>query len=88
MIPTDRGSLGKPVYVALSASRPSIKDALGMILVTVLPVAIVILMQRPALRQSLVMRGTHVGKEFCRIQADFWNKAGDSFGTAYNKAKL
>lgn len=88
MIPTERGSVGKPVYVALSTSKPSMKDFVLMTLVTIVPVAIAILMQKPALRQSLVMRATHLGKEFCHLQADMWNKAGDSCAVAYNKAKL
>lgn len=88
MIPTERGSLGKPVYVAISTARPNFKDSLAMMAVTILPIAIAVLMQKPALRQMLMMKATHAGKEFCRIQADFWNKAGDSCAMAYNKAKL
>lgn len=59
-----------------------------MTVAMVLPVALAILMQKPALRQSLVMRTTHFGKELCRNQADLWTKLGDSCAQAYNKARL
>lgn len=84
--PIERGTWKNPVHVSMTA-RPSVKDTIGMVLITVLPVAIAILMQKPALRQMLIMRATHMGKEFCRMQADFWNTAGDELGTMYNKAK-
>jgi hypothetical protein len=87
MIPVERGTWDKPIHVTMSA-KPSLKDTVGMILITVLPVAIAILMQKPALRQAIVMRTNHIGKEFCQIQADFWSKGAATFATAYNKAKL
>jgi hypothetical protein len=85
----ERGSLGKPVHVAISTIKtPSAKDTILMTVAMVLPVAIAILMQNSALRQSLIMRTTHFGKELCRNQADLWNKLGDTCASAYNKAKL
>lgn len=88
MIPIERGSASKPVFVALSAARPSLKDSIGMIAITVLPVALAILMQKPALRQALVMKATHFGKEFCAWQGEFWNGAAANCATAYNKARM
>lgn len=86
---TELGTASNPVNVSLRAAKPpSFKDAIGLTLITVLPVALAVLMQKPALRQMLIMKGMHYGKEFCRWQATLWNKGGDACAQAYNKAKL
>jgi hypothetical protein len=93
---SELGTVSNPVNVALRTTRPpSVKELIGLTLMTVLPIGIAILMQKPAMRQMLIMRATHYGKEFCHWQAtvwskgvDAWNKGGDTFAQAYNKAKL
>lgn len=51
-------------------------------------VGVAMLMQKPALRQALLMRLTHYGKVFCQVQADAWQHAATACASAYHKARL
>lgn len=83
------GTVTNPMHVALRTGKPpSMKDLIGITLISVLPIAIAVLMQKPALRQMLVMRSFHYGKEVCHGMADALNKAGDMCSTQYNKARM
>src|SRR2546423_1661303 len=48
------------------------KQLRDAIIVTCVPIGIALLMQRPDLRTSLVMKTTHWSKEFCQWNADLW----------------
>ena len=66
----------------------SAKDLSKALLVTCVPVAVAILMQKPALRQTFVMRATHYARVFCQSQADFWQNLATGAATAYNRARM
>jgi hypothetical protein len=86
----DKGTSTNPIYVvSRNVFEPqSTKTLLISAFFTVLPVAIVVLMQKPALRQSLRMRSAHYGKEICQPIADFFQKAATGFAQEYNKARM
>lgn len=81
------GTPSKPVYVHLSTT-PNIRDSIGMILITVIPVAIAIIMQKPALRQAIAMRTYSLGNKICRTQADMWNNLASICSTHYDIARM
>lgn len=83
------GTAQKPMHIVLSSMKPpTAKEAVMLTLVTVAPIALAILMQKPALRQAILMRATHYGKEICRWGADICNKGGDACAQTYNKVRL
>jgi len=69
----DKGMVGRLVFVGL---------------MSLAPVVIAILMQKPALRQAIVMRTTHYSGEFCSRQGEFWNGMAAKSKQAYNAARL
>jgi hypothetical protein len=83
------GTAHKPMHVVLSSMKPpTAKEAIGLTLVTLAPIALAVLMQKPALRQALAMRASHYGKQFCQWQIDTWTKGHMICAMAYNKARL
>ena len=82
----DIGTAGKPIHVVLG--KPDTKAALTSAVFAILPIVIVILLQKPALRQNIRMRTAHYGKEICQPLADFFQKAATGFAQDYNKARL
>jgi hypothetical protein len=64
------------------------KQLRDAIIITVVPVAIAMLIQKPALRQAIVMRTSHYAKEFCQWQADFWQSLATGAAQTYNKARM
>jgi len=69
-------------------SGMSVEELIPAILVTLIPVAIALLMQRPALRQALAMRAAQASKRFCLAQADWWLGMATRSTQAYNKARI
>lgn len=67
------------------AMRSQLRDA---VIVTVVPFCIVLLIQKPELRQALVMRLAHYAKEICQAQADFWQQLATTSAQAYNEARM
>jgi hypothetical protein len=84
----DLGSTANPVQVAIAPPQIQPGRLALMMIVSVAPIALAILMQKPALRQAIVMRAAHFLKETCQSQADFWQKAATRSAQAYNAAKL
>ena len=87
------GTENNPLYVQVK--REFEQHPVKMIVVSVLPVIIIMIMQNPALRQRLSMKACHYGKEACHTgshilydAANNVSKAGDIFGTWYNKVRL
>ena len=64
------------------------KQMVEAVVIAAVPVAVVYLIQRPALRQALTMRAAHYARAFCQAQADFWQAMATGAATAYNKARL
>lgn len=85
----ESGTPENPIVMKLLPGDPPGMTALvRMTLFTVAPIAIAIIMQKPALRQAIVMRSTHEAKKFCQGMADFWQDMALKMGTAYNRAKM
>jgi hypothetical protein len=63
-------------------------DLLWATVITVVPVAVVILMQKPALRQELAMRWWRAVRNATQAQADFWQTVSDQARQNYWKATL
>jgi len=83
------GEFKTPVWVAIKNSEPiSGKRIIAMLTVSLLPVAIAVLMQNPALRQRIVMRTASAARKACQSQADMWQSAATSMAQTYNKARL
>lgn len=81
----EQGTAKNPIVMKMIAERPPL---IQMFVLTVAPVAIAILMQKPALRQVIAMRLAHDAKEFCQGMADFWQDMALKCGTAYHKARM
>jgi hypothetical protein len=77
-----------PIWMALKAQRPKAKDMLIVTAVSIAPVIIAVLIQKPALRQAIVMRTLHTTKEFCQEMADFWQKLANKSAQGYQKVQL
>jgi len=88
MSPTG-GTASEPIWIRTVRDDASLFKDLGpAILITLIPVAIALLMQKPALRQAVVMRTAHASKVFCQGQADFWQGLATRSAQVYNKARL
>jgi hypothetical protein len=86
---TQLGTANKPLHVFATLGRPpTLKDACKQAFMVAIPVAVVILMQNPALRSRIIMRGASYGKNLCRNGADLLTTWGDRLATMYNKARL
>lgn len=77
-----------PVWIRTVRDEGLIKDLAPALLITLIPVAIAILMQKPALRQAIMMRAAHVSKSFCQSQADLWQSWATKSAQVYNKARM
>lgn len=86
----DKGSPDNPIYVVSREvfQKQDTKTLVMSVIFTIVPVAIVIIMQKPALRQSIRMRSAHYGKEICQSIADIFQNAATEFANQYNKARL
>jgi hypothetical protein len=86
----EKGSIGNPIHViAANTYEPMKFKAFVMSTIfTIIPVAVVVLMQHPALRQRIVMKTAHYGKEVNQSIADFFQTAANKCATEYNKARL
>lgn len=67
---------------------PQMKQLRDAMIVTIVPVGIAILMQRPDLRQAIAMRLALYSKSFCQANADFWQTLATASAQAYQKARL
>jgi hypothetical protein len=85
---SDLGSEDKPVYVSFLPAKFSPKAFAGSLVMAIVPVAVVILMQRPALRQALVMRGSRAAANTCFELGEFFHGLGLRASTVYQKARL
>ncbi len=83
-----QGSKDNPLYMAFKPAEIKPADLVKNVLLTAVPVFIVILIQKPALRQMLTMRVYHYAKTAAQWQADAWQKIADNCATGYSKAKM
>lgn len=85
---TTGASPATPVWIRSVREEGLLKELAPAILVTLIPVAIALLMQKPALRQAVAMRTAHASKVFCQGQADFWQGLATRSAQVYNKARM
>ncbi len=78
----------RPIWMALIAQKPKIKDTIVFTAMSVAPVIIAILMQRPELRQVIKMRAFHTSKIVCQEIADFWQVLATKSAQGYQKVQL
>lgn len=77
-----------PIWMALIPQKPKPRDMAVMMVLSIAPIAIAILMQKPALRQAIIMRTMHTTKEVCQEMADFWQIMATKAAQGYQKAQL
>jgi hypothetical protein len=83
------GTPEKPIWMAMSTiQKPKLKDILVVTAISVLPVAIAILMQRPALRQAIQMKIFHSSRIACQYTADFFQVMATKAAQEYQKAQM
>ena len=58
------------------------------VLTSVIVVGVALIMQKPDLRQALLMKVWQTAHRFCLAQSEFWTNAAGHTATAYNKARL
>jgi hypothetical protein len=73
-----------PVWMALVPVQPKLKN----IAFAIAPVVIAVLMQKPALRQEIMMRVCHVSRIGFQATADFCQVMATKSAQGYQKARL
>jgi hypothetical protein len=76
-----------PVWTAFVPVKPSTKNLLIVMAFSIAPVAIAVLMQKPALRQAIQMRAFHTSKTACQYAADFFQSMATKSAQEYQKAR-
>lgn len=85
IVPNDQNN---PLWMAL-VPRPIEKKALIIaIALPLIPVAVAILMQRPAMRQAIQMRFFHTSKVVSQHMADFFQIMATKSAQEYQKAQM
>lgn len=83
------GTQENPVWMAVSGvQKPKVKDIVIVTVISLAPVAIAILMQKPALRQAIVMRFWHYSRATTQAIANTFQDCATKAAMEYNKAKL
>lgn len=77
-----------PIWMALVPIPPKFKNAVIFTIISVAPVAIAVLMQKPSLRQALKMRTFHMTKVSCQGMADFFQVLATKSAQEYQKVQL
>lgn len=79
----------RPIWMAMaSVNKPKLKDVILVTLVSVAPVAIAILMQKPALRQQLQMKFYNTSLRVSQNTAFAFGKMAMWAEEGYRKAQL
>lgn len=86
MIPGEKPET--PIWMALVPVDPKLKNIVIFTLASIAPVAIAILMQKPSLRQAIVMRSFHISKVVCQETADFFQVLATKSAQEYQKVQL
>lgn len=88
MLETPGAKPENPIWMALLPTKPKIKDLLIVTVLSITPVAMAILMQKPALRQEIQMKALHISKIVCQEMADFWQILATKSAQEYQKVSL
>lgn len=86
MIPGEKPET--PIWMALVPVDPKMRQFFMVTVISIAPVAIAILMQKPQLRQAIAMRTLHTSKEMCQDMADMFQTLANHSATAYQKVQL
>lgn len=77
-----------PVNVRIMREPASKKDLARSVFMVAVPMLVMVLIQRPALRQAIIMRGCHCVKVLGDELSDLGNLISAKAATGYNKARL
>jgi hypothetical protein len=79
-----------PLWMAWSgvSHKPKLKDVIVLTAISVLPVVMAVLMQKPALRQAIKMRVFHDVRIAFQATADVCQDIATKAAMEYQKAKL
>ena len=77
-----------PIHMKIVGTDTGPGKVLAMGLLTLIPVAIAILMQNPALRQSLQMKAWYATRKVCHTGAEWWRKMEVVADHHYDIARL
>jgi hypothetical protein len=85
-----QGTKEEPTYMKLipSDDLPPLKNVLILTGLSLLPLALGILMQKPALREALRMRCLHYGSEVCWWVSNTTRKGAAALDNQYFAARL
>jgi hypothetical protein len=81
----------EPLDVRIIPSEMSGSDWGRLVMIgaiSLAPVALAILMQKPALRQAIVMHASHHAGEACSALAEFFGNKAAACKTVYNVARM
>lgn len=81
-------SAEKPMWMAIMPQPPKPRDVIILTIVSLAPVALALLMQKPALRQAMKMKLCHTVKVSSQMTADFFQVIADNAASEYARAKL
>lgn len=84
----ERGTKESPLFMKLMPESVPVRQALIMGLLALAPVAVAILMQNPALRQSLKMKGWDAIRKMSKANAGYWRKMEMVADHHYDLARL
>lgn len=77
-----------PMWMAILPQPPKPRDIIIITLVSIAPIALALLMQKPALRQAIQMRALHTVKIGAQNTADFFTDLANKSATQYQKVQL
>ena len=86
----EKGTIINPVHVVAHQTHEPMdwQTFVKSTIMSIIPLAIIILMQKPAMRQAIVMRTAHYGKEASQYLADFFQNTATKCAQEYNKARM
>ena len=84
----ERGSVKNPVFMAFVPQDPSVRHLVKSVIWTAIPIGVALLMQRPELRQRLIMRTSKHVSESCFTMGEFFHDLALRAGTIYQKARM
>lgn len=84
----DRGTKDQPLFMAVLPPDIKMRQLVFNMALTAIPVALAIIMQKPALRQAIVMRVSRDARNMCRDLSDFFLDMSLKAGTMYQKARM
>lgn len=72
----------------MTGKPPAVKDQLIAAGISILPLVIMVVMSKPALRQKIMMTLAESCRNFCVEQSQMWQDAAFACARWYNKVRL